>query len=396
MSDDSFTEVTNQSYFQRIGGAFKGIVIGIILILVSCFLLFWNEGRAVKRYKTLVEGSKIVVSVASDMVDAGHEQQLVHLTGMATSEETLTDQELGVSATSVIMLSRTSNIFQWQENSSTKTEKKLGGGEQKTTTYTYSKVWTEQPINSSSFKKTEGHQNPANMPFQSRQLTSRQVSVGSFFLSPSLISNITKYEPLTIDSSTALPSGWAGRGRVMNDGFYLGADPANPQVGDVRISYRVVKPLEVSIIAKQVGDHLQPYQAKAGDTIELLELGVHDAQTMFEQEQQSNTILTWLLRAGGFFLMFIGISMILKPLSVLADVIPALGSLIETGTGLISFLLAGILSSLIIAVAWFVFRPLIAILALCMAGALIFLVVKKMKKGKSIQGASAAQPPPLP
>ncbi|AGF77467.1 Protein of unknown function (DUF1625) [Desulfocapsa sulfexigens DSM 10523] len=396
MSNDSFTEVTSQSYFQRIGGAFKGIVIGIILILVSCVLLFWNEGRAVKRYKTLVEGSKTVISVAADSVDASHEQQLVHLTGMATSDETLTDQELGVSAASVIMLRRTSTMFQWQEKSSTKTEKKLGGSEQQTTTYTYSKVWTEQLIDSSSFKKTEGHQNPANMPFKSRQLTSRQVSVGSFFLSPSLISNITNYEPLTVDGNLALPSGWSGRGQVMNDGFYLGTDPANPQVGDVRISYQVVKPLEVSVIAKQAGDHLQPYQAQAGDAIELLELGVHDAQAMFEQEQQSNTILTWMLRAGGFFLMFIGISMILKPLSVLADVIPAVGSLIETGTGLIAFLLAGILSSLIIAVAWFVFRPLIAILALSLAGGLIFLVVKKLKKGKPIQGASAVQPPPLP
>ncbi|MBM9518918.1 TMEM43 family protein [Desulforhopalus vacuolatus] len=390
MSDDSFTEVTNQSYFQRIGGAFKGIVIGIILILVSCFLLFWNEGRAVKRYKTLVEGSKTVISVASDIVDAGHEQQLVHLTGMATSDETLTDQELGVSAASVIKLKRTSTLFQWQEKSSTRTEKQLGGGEQQTTTYTYSKVWAEQLIDSSSFKKTEGHQNPANMPFQSRQLTSLQVSVGSFFLSPSLISNITNYESLTVDGSLALPSAWEGRSRVMNDGFYLGADPANPQVGDIRISYQVVKPLEVSVIARQAGNHLQSYQAKAGDTIELLELGVHDAQTMFEQEQQSNTILTWLLRAGGFFLMFIGISLIVKPLSVLADVIPVLGSLVAAGTGVITFLLAGILSSLIIAVAWFVFRPLIAILALSMAGVLIFLVVNKMKKGKSIQGASGS------
>ncbi len=396
MANDSFTEVTSQSYFQRIGGAFKGIVIGIILILVSCFLLFWNEGRTVKRYKTLVEGSETVISVASDAVDAGYEQQLVHLTGMATSDETLTDQELGVSAASVIKLRRTSTMFQWQEKSSTKTEKKLGGSEQQTTTYTYSKVWTEQLIDSSSFKKTEGHQNPANMPFKSRQLTSQQVSVGSFSLSPSLISNITNYEPLTVGGGLALPSDWNGRGRVMNDGFYLGTDPANPQVGDVRISYQVVKPLEVSVIAKQVGDHFQPYQARAGDAIELLEPGVHDAQTMFEQEQQSNTILTWMLRAGGFFLMFVGISMILKPLSVMADVIPALGSLVESGTGLISFLLAGILSSLIIAVAWFVFRPLIAILALSLAGGLIFLVVKKMKKRKNIQGESAAQPPPLP
>ena len=60
MSNDSFTEVTHQSWGSRLGGAFKGIVFGIILFIVSFPLLFWNEGRAVKRHKTLEEGGGAV------------------------------------------------------------------------------------------------------------------------------------------------------------------------------------------------------------------------------------------------------------------------------------------------------------------------------------------------
>ncbi|WP_339136467.1 MAG: hypothetical protein WGN25_01115 [Candidatus Electrothrix sp. GW3-4] len=56
MSDDSYTEVTNQSWFSRIGGAIKGIIFGFILFIIAFPLLFWNEGRAVKTYKTLKEG----------------------------------------------------------------------------------------------------------------------------------------------------------------------------------------------------------------------------------------------------------------------------------------------------------------------------------------------------
>ena len=68
MSQDSFTEVTNESWFGRIGGAIKGVLVGLVLVAVAFGLLFWNEGRSVKRYKTLQEGSGAVVSVKSDKV----------------------------------------------------------------------------------------------------------------------------------------------------------------------------------------------------------------------------------------------------------------------------------------------------------------------------------------
>ena len=48
MSDDRFTEVTQQSWFSRITGAVKGILVGLVLFVVSFPLLFWNEGRAVQ------------------------------------------------------------------------------------------------------------------------------------------------------------------------------------------------------------------------------------------------------------------------------------------------------------------------------------------------------------
>jgi hypothetical protein len=35
MSNDSFTEVTSQSWFSRLGNALKGIIFGLILVAVS-------------------------------------------------------------------------------------------------------------------------------------------------------------------------------------------------------------------------------------------------------------------------------------------------------------------------------------------------------------------------
>ena len=52
---------------------------------------------------------------------------------------------------------------------------------------------------------------------------------------------------------------------------------------------------------------------------------------MFAAARSSSSMLTWILRVVGFFMMFIGLSMVLRPLSVLADVLPFLGSLIWQG-----------------------------------------------------------------
>jgi hypothetical protein len=48
---DSFTEVTSESWFSRIGGAIKGVFSGIVLCFAAVVLLFWNEGRAVTSVK---------------------------------------------------------------------------------------------------------------------------------------------------------------------------------------------------------------------------------------------------------------------------------------------------------------------------------------------------------
>ncbi len=84
-----FQEVTHESWFARIGGAIKGVVVGLVIFAVSFPLLFWNEGRAVQRYKTLVEGAGAVVSAAADSVDAANEGALVRGSAATASDAAL-------------------------------------------------------------------------------------------------------------------------------------------------------------------------------------------------------------------------------------------------------------------------------------------------------------------
>ncbi|WP_205341427.1 TMEM43 family protein [Denitrificimonas caeni] len=389
MSQDRFTEVTTQSWLSRIGGAIKGILLGLILFVVAFPLLFWNEGRAVTTYKTLKEGGSIVTSVASDSVDPANAGRLIHVTGLADTETRLTDPVFEVSA-KALKLRRTAEMYQWKEDSSSETTKKLGGGTETVTEYSYSKTWSERSINSDNFKKSYEHPNPSSMPYTSTQQTADRVTLDAFTLSPSLVRSIDSFEPLVLGSDTALPDTIKETGQLYGAGFYIGADSTHPQVGDMRVRFDRVKPVQVSVIAKQVGNTFEPYVAKARGSIELLQIGVHSADAMIQTAQTNNTMLTWLFRLAGFVCMMIGLNLFLRPLSVVADVLPIAGTIVGAGAGLIAFLVAAPASLLTIAIAWIFYRPLIAIILVVIAVSLMLALKGKLKTAKPVAKSLAS------
>ncbi len=371
----NFTEVTSESWFSRIGNSFKGIVVGVVFIAVAFVLLWWNEGRAVDRYKTLKEGAGAVVSVGADTVDAANDGKLVHLTGLATTDETLTDSVIGVSVNG-LRLQRNVEMFQWKEKKHSRTRKKLGGGTETITEYTYEKVWSKSLINSSAFKES-GHGNPTSMLFASEDFIAKKATLGAYAMSDGLIRKLGGFEPVVPD---AVPTALSSKGVLMGDQIFLGKDAGAPQVGDIRVRFGAVRPGTVSVVARQVGHTFEPYRSKNGGTILMLESGTHSADEMFQQAKASNKTLTIILRVVGFIVMFIGFASILKPLSVIADVVPFIGSIVGAGTGLIAFVVSAVLSLITIAVAWVVYRPLIGVGLLVVAGGLVFVLKGKLKK----------------
>jgi hypothetical protein len=362
---DSIQVTSNSSWFSRLGKAFTGIVVGIILIIVGVALLFWNEGRAVKTYNTLKEGQGLVIDIASDSVDEGNNGKLVHLSADAVTDETLVDQDFGVSA-NAIRLRRDVEMYQWKEAEKSETRKKLGGGEETVTTYTYTKGWNGMLNDTANFHEPSGHENPSEFPYDSMTLDAEQVAVGAFYLSPDLIAQLSDYKDLPVRD---VPEGaeWPEDAQTDKGGIYLGANPAQPQVGDVRINFSVVEQGPVSIVAAQGGDTFADYQTKAGGSIAMIVSGNVPAQQMFEDAIAGNTLITWLVRLGGFILIWIGFGLLFAPLSVIADIVPLFGSLVGAATGLIAFLLALAVALTVIAIAWVVFRPLLGIALLVLA-----------------------------
>jgi hypothetical protein len=382
MPDDSFTEVTTQSWLGRLGNSVKGILIGLILFVAAVPLLFWNEGRAVERTRSLEEGEGIVVSVSSAEVDVGKEGALVHTSGRAVPVGETRDPLFGIGG-KVIKLSRKVEMYQWSEESHSEERKKLGGGTETTTTYSYSRTWSEKPIDSARFKKPQGHVNPSGMPYRSKSWVADEVKLGAYTLPRYLAGAIGGDRSLPVTSEDLQGPSEGEDLRIRAGSFYLGAEPSAPQVGDVRIGFSVVEPTDVSLVARQVGSTFEPYHAKAGSDIRWLENGIHSAESMFESAHRSNSMLTWILRFAGLIMMTIGLSLVLKPLSVVADVLPILGDILEAGTGLVAFLISLALALVTIAVAWVFYRPDLGIALLAVAGGAIWLTRGRIKTAKA-------------
>jgi hypothetical protein len=395
---DSVTVTSSQSWFSRLMGSIKSVLVGLALFIVSFPLLFWNEGRAVRTARSLEEGAGAVVSVPADQVNAANEGKLVHLSGPVSTEGELTDPELGVHAQGVKLVRRV-EMYQWKQTEKSEKRKKLGGGEETVTTYTYAKDWSTDAIDSSSFQEPGGHQNPGSFPLEANTVVADPVNVGAFTLSAEQVDKLDEGKDLPVTQAMLeeVPEPLSSQVKVSDSRFYMGENSASPQVGDVRISFQVVNPATVSLVAVQTGPSFAPYQAKAGDAILLVDEGNHTAAEMFQAAQSANTVLTWIVRAGGFLMMFIGLLAVFKPISVFGDVIPLVGTMLGAGLGVFSFLLSFALSIFTIAVAWVVYRPILGIVLLVLAlGGLFWLVSLGRKKKRQRMVLPIPPPPPAP
>ena len=378
------TITTSQSWFSRLGSSAKNVFFGFILIIASIVLLFWNEGRAVKTEQSLKEGASAVVPVTSQVKDPASEGKLIHFTGDAKTPSTLTDTDFGVGG-SALKFRRIVEVYQWEENTESNTKEKLGGGTEITTTYTYSQDWSDQIIDSSDFKEAETHGNPTMKSFDNKEWFATNVTIGAYEIPEDLLKALSGYQPFTLASEVLQSSPSATQGKVQLIGnmlYFQTSNPSMPQTGDTRIRYEIIAPQKLSVIAKQSASTLVPYVTKNGRTISMIQTGDHTAQEMFEGAMSSNRVLTWILRLVGTLLMYIGLRMTLGVLPIVASVIPFVGRIVGVGMSLASGLMTLVGASVTIAIAWIVFRPLIGIILLLVAGLGIILLVRAVTRSK--------------
>ena len=368
------TEISSQGWLSRLWNSIVGVLFGLLLFLIAFPLLFWNEGRAVKTARGLAAGKAQVISVPADKLDPAHEGKLVHMTGEATSDGTLNDSTFSVDAVHALRLRRTVEMYQWQQNEKQEKKKKLGGGEETVTTYTYEQVWSPKLLDSSNYRESN-KRNPSSMPYPSQTWQAADAKVGAFKLG-ALIEQVDAWSKLAVNEPKL--------GYKPSDGTLYSANATSPKVGDVRVDFQLVPPSTVSLVAVQRGDTFAEFDSgQGGGNVFRLEMGTHTSEQMFAQMEAENSTLTWVLRLVGFLMMVIGLSLVFRPLVVVADVVPIVGSLLESGLGFVAFALAIPFTLVTIAIGWIAYRPLLGISLLLLAGAIGFFAFKTARARKS-------------
>lgn len=250
----SVTETRVEGWGSRLGKSFGGVIAGIILFFGSIAFLWWNEGRAVTTAKALAEGEGNVVAVKDiTKVNSANEGKLVHMSGEASTSETLTDPSFALSK-NAIALSRKVEYYQWVEHKSETREKQMGGSEKVVTTYTYSKEWVGTPQDSSAFKES-GHGNRVFTTLPDFDVRAKEVSFGAFKLASGQIARIGGSESLSLEEYT-IPASIANNAEVQGGNtLYLHMNPG-----------RVEQPLQPVQPVQQPVQPVQPAPVNAEQT----------------------------------------------------------------------------------------------------------------------------------
>ena len=100
--------------------------------------------------------------------------------------------------------------------------------------------------------------------------------------------------------------------RPNGTNIYFGAHPDSPRVGDVRVSFDVVLPQEVSLLCAVSGDSLSYYYSPNKARLAALKQGNHPSEEMLKEQGNDNSETTASSRALGFLQLFFGLWILIK------------------------------------------------------------------------------------
>lgn len=413
----AYQETTTTGYGSRVKNSCGAIGTGIVMFFAATALLWWNEGRAVKTADMLDEAQGACVELANpEKIDRALDGELVCASAFATTEDSLSDADYGIGA-KAISLQRRVEYYQYVEHSESKKEDKLGGKEVTTTTYTYSKEWVSSPVESGNFHDPAYQQkNTVLATVENQDQWAQNVSFGAYKLNESLIHSISSKEPMEVkltddllkqlDNNTkiayerfygatttkpaAKPAAVDSIGaavepspyefiHVSNNEIYYGRTPGAPEVGDVKVTFEIVVPAKVTVVAQTTDNTFKAFKAKNGKTFQTLVMGKKDMAEIFDAENSSNSTWTWILRIAGIFLVVFSLKMVFGFIETLLKVVPFISNIVGWGVGIVCTIVGVVWSLIVIAVAWIFYRPLLGIALLVIAGLLIWLFAFKGK-----------------
>ena len=232
--------------------------------------------------------------VEADKLDGGQEGKLVFVSG-PLSAPPIHDPELDFT-TPAMRLRRQVEIWQWRqtEHDITQVNPNTRKSEHVRYEYTYSQVWSDQPIDSSKFIQ-KGHDNPsAHLP-ELFNLLPTELKVGAYKVPPALLDKLGGYFPWHAPSGKPARAGtWdAAKGQFFPN---LPAD-GKPVIGTIRYSYEVTDlPKEASALGQLKGDGLTDFSTPHGTKPVELQVGQSSAQEFLKTDVANTGLVRWFFR----------------------------------------------------------------------------------------------------
>lgn len=196
----------------------------VIVIAIGAALWFGRAHLGKLQLPTIANAPAGVLSVDAAHVDSANDGRRVRVTGMLTADGPARDAQVGISANAALLL-RHVEMFAWREHCS-------GAA------CSYDTGWGV-PADSRKFREPKGHENPP-APFASAQFVAPGLKLGAFGIDPDLLTAQRAPQAYPVTDAGLAPN-MAASFSADNGVLYAGGDPAHPQVGMLRVNYRVVQ-----------------------------------------------------------------------------------------------------------------------------------------------------------
>lgn len=217
-------------------------VIGALLVLAGIGLVAMTS-RGMLNYRAAAarHGGEVINLGTDAQPQPGQHGYMARIVATPKVVEAPHDPEFNFRVNTPVLV-RHVEMFQWREI-------RIGD------VVHYELDWVDRPLDASHFREPAGHANPASFPISGKQFDAGLVQVGGFKLGPVLLHALPGSQRVAPDPKS-LPDNLAASFSRHEDYLVTSANPGEPRLGDVRVSWDEVPLQELTVVGRLDGDRL--------------------------------------------------------------------------------------------------------------------------------------------
>ena len=285
------------------------LIFGILIAVIGVLFIILTQNSSAEVIQIPDEVLDTCVKMDNpEVVDHSLEGQYVWAQGDVKTPCVLRDDDFGVEM-KALYLSRecyyyqvVEEVFAWVDDDQEHREQ-----------YSYKNKWVSAPVDSHSFHESEKQEaNKALCEVESRDFYATEASLGAYSLPPSMIASIVDKAQADISFSPADVEAFAVRCNIdpaivhQSPGeLYIGSDPKEPAVGDVKIVFTYFGEGPASVLGIVKGSGF------ADGDVALIRSGRVQLADMLIVKQPENIVTAIEVNFVGILILFLGLFLLM-------------------------------------------------------------------------------------